>query len=121
MQAFAGTSWLALVGLVLLGGIVGGVLRHLWGAVADRAHAQRIASLCDQLDNKDRKLQSLRAELLAERGRVFVLQSGLDLSFPARQLVHEMSSAVLQPEFDEHNAAGRPESGTRLTRTGSNP
>lgn len=119
MQAFAGASWQALAGLALAGVIIGWFLRHRWGAHVERAHAERISSLCDQLDAKDGKLHGLRAELLAEKSRVFVLQSGLDVSFPARALVPVMVAVDSRPEPADHTSGAISATSVRLKLTGS--
>ena len=78
MQALMDAPSIALVGVGLLGLICGWVLRHGWGIRVDRANGARIAVLCDQLDLKDATLQSLRAELHAEQGRIAALQFELE-------------------------------------------
>jgi hypothetical protein len=74
-------SWIALAGVFLASLLCGGVVRHLWGLHADRAHANRVSALCDQLDAKDAKLHGIRAELLAAHARVQELQGALAARF----------------------------------------
>lgn len=74
MNDLTEVSSIALAGSALVGLIVGGALRHWWGVRFDRANKARIALLCDQLDIKDGKLQSMRTELRDEERRVVALQ-----------------------------------------------
>ena len=74
MNDLVEVSSIALAGSALVGLVLGGALRHWWGGRFDRANEARIASLCDQLDLKDGKLQSLRTELREEERRVAELQ-----------------------------------------------
>lgn len=63
MDSLANVPFAALVGAGLLGFLCGCVLLLLWRIGTRRDKEKRIAALCDQLDNKDFKLEALRVEL----------------------------------------------------------
>jgi hypothetical protein len=77
-------SWIALSGLTFVGALCGYGVRLALDAHADRASATRIATLCDQLDLKDRALQGLRAELRDEQARTRDLEGALAVKHAAR-------------------------------------
>ena len=116
MPAVADFSWVASAIPALVGALCGFALRHWWGVYADRASAARIVSLCDQLDSKDGKLQSLRNELEVMQARALAFQSGVE----TRHAAGAATNSAAMP-FDGHpERAARMHSGDDTLRLEDN-
>lgn len=99
MPAVSEFSWATSAVPALVGALCGFVLRHWWGVHSDLASAARIVSLCDQLDSKDSKLQSLRSELEVMQARALAFQSGIE----TRHAAGAATNSAAMP-FDGHPA-----------------